>query len=130
MKSRRVLWTLMPLVSILLLVPFAVPTRAHAQGRVSINPRLNTIRRPTVSPYLELLNNQQFGLPSYQTRVRPRLEQRQVNRQQQAQIQRLRSDVARQGTALRAGTDTLRVTGHQSFFMNYSHFFPSLRAQR
>ena len=132
MKSRRDLWILMALIAMLLLVPSAVPTTAHAQ-RPSFNPRLNTLRRPTVSPYLELLNsrnNLNVGVPTYQTRVRPRLEQRQVNRQQQAQIQRLQSDVARQGTARRAGTDELRGTGHQSFFMNYSHFFPSLRPPR
>ena len=130
MKGRRVLLILVALAAVL----FVIPAGAHAQyQRPSVNPRLNTLRRPTVSPYLELLRQGGApiqGLPTYQTRVQPQLQQGRVNRQQQAQIQRLQAQVARQGTLERGGAFELRTTGHRSFFMNYSHFYTGLRTPR
>ena len=114
-----------------LLGPAVAESAAQTGRRPSINPRLNAIRRPTVSPYLELLNtNNRFGLPSYQAYVRPQIEQQAVNRQQQAEIRRLERDIARQGAANRAGSNDVRGTGHRSYFGNYSHYYTGLRLGR
>lgn len=87
------------------------------------------VRRPILSPYLQLLRPQQGPLPNYQNFVEPRLEmerirtdqyeyQRQFTQQlwQQRQAQAVQGFIASQP----------RPTGGAGggTFMNYSHFFP------
>ncbi len=83
--------------------------------------------RPTVSPYLNLVrdSNSSSGLPNYQTLVRPALEQRQRNIQQQRQINRLQTDL---NTTRRAFTRAKEgfQTGHPTRFMTYLHYYPTL----
>lgn len=107
---------------------FGTASQANAQyrdyGRDSF--RSATTRRPTVSPYLRLLEGggSLFSTP-YQSLVRPEIEQRQFNLQQSRQISQLRQQV---NTSLlqnsRNAIGGLRATGHTTFYMNYSHFYP------
>ncbi len=91
-------------------------------------------RRPSVSPYLNLLNNQGSGVPNYQTLVKPALDQRQINFQQQGQIQGLQAQqaqLAQQAQQTRIGNPLLRPTGVHATRMNFARrdgrsFYPAL----
>jgi hypothetical protein len=92
---------------------------------------ISLAKRPTVSPYLNLLlpSAQRTGIPLYQSVVRPQLEQRRANTQQRVAIGQLQQ----QFTGLRAqagGQQTatgIRSTGHTTRFMNFSHYYPGAR---
>ncbi|HEY2841119.1 MAG TPA: hypothetical protein VGJ26_18330 [Pirellulales bacterium] len=81
-------------------------------------------RKPSVSPYLNLLNGGDPNLTNYQSMVRPMVNQNRVNAQQNAQINRLE---AKPPTSGNAGSESMRSTGHQATYRNYSHFYPNLR---
>jgi len=93
----------------------------------SINPLSNAINRPTVSPYLNLLQRSGNGMPTYQTLVRPMVEQRQQAARNAAQIQQLQQDMSASSRAGQVRTtgesQQVRGTGHVSGFMNHMHFF-------
>jgi len=102
---------------------------AHGQRRQAFDSYDH--RRPTTSPYLNLLNNQGNGVPQYQTQVRPQLEQRQVNQQQATAIQGLQQAQALQARETRTGNQLLRPTGHRAGYLNFvrsngSSFYPGL----
>lgn len=103
-----------------------------ALAQVSRNPARSifqkyTTRSPSVSPYLNLLNNNVNGTATpYQSLVRPQLEQQQVNRQQAQSIQNIQSNLHAQARANAGGAGIERGTGHQSVFMNYLHYYPAL----
>ncbi|MDZ4779664.1 MAG: hypothetical protein SGJ19_05380 [Planctomycetia bacterium] len=95
--------------------------------------------RPTVSPYLNLLQPQGGGLPNYQTLVRPAVEQRRQNQDTQRQISQLQSSVAASSAQDQRGETTFRPTGHQTSFSPaygnrtgffYSHYYPTLNGRR
>jgi len=97
--------------------------------------------RPTVSPYLNLLQPQGGGLPNYQTLVRPQIEQRRQNLDTQRQISQLQSTVAQTSMQDQRGETTFRPTGHPTSFSSslgfrqptgfyYSHFYPTLQQRR
>ncbi len=95
---------------------------AFAQGSRSnrgANAR-SRIQRPTVSPYLNLYRQDSQGIPTYQTLVRPQVQQQRVNQVQQTEITQLRSDLANERAA---ATQPLPQTGHVSYFRHYSHFY-------
>ena len=90
--------------------------------------------RPSVSPYLSLLNvsNAVAGLPSYHTAVRPRLEQQrqqQEQMQQQNKLRRLQAQVSsvRRDMQQAQQGNGLFPTGHPTRFGNYLHYFPGLQ---
>lgn len=90
----------------------------------SVNPMANIMNRPTVSPYLNLLNG---GPGNYQSFVRPFAQNQQQLRQQQNQIgglQRGLNQVQQSLQAPTSGDGSLRPTGHTSQYMNYSHYYP------
>ena len=88
-----------------------------------------TLNGPTVSPYLQLLNNQNnFGLGTYQSLVRPQVEQRQAINRQGAELQQLERQ-SRRTSQSRDGA-RLRATGHTTRFFNYSHYYPDLDRRR
>ena len=93
----------------------------------STSPLNNAINRPTVSPYLNLLQRSGNGMPTYQTLVRPMVEQRQQAARNAAQIQQLQQDLSansRAGQVRSTGeSQQVRGTGHVSGFMNHMHFF-------
>jgi hypothetical protein len=86
----------------------------------------NTIRRPTVSPYLNLLMPGTLPGTNYQTLVRPALEQQRINREQEIQMNRLQQQFS---SALQSSTSRpqreqgIRPTGHQAAFFYYSRFY-------
>lgn len=114
-----------------LLVALAMTQVASAQFPAyrppSINPLNNAINRPTVSPYLNLLQRSGNGMPTYQTLVRPMVEQRQQAARNAAQIQQLQQDFSTSSQAGQVRTtgesQQVRGTGHVSGFMNHMHFF-------
>ncbi len=101
-------------------------TVAQAQGPYRPRSRssaLNNLTRPTVSPYLNLLRNDDAFIPNYQTLVRPLVEQRNSsldNRRAIEDLERRPSVAATQGV-LRA--PSLRTTGHTSYFSNTLQYF-------
>ena len=113
-----------------------MPHDAQAQlgspsGFRSIQQRV--LNRPTVSPYLSLLSrdNQQAGLPTYFTRVRPQLEaQRRAQEQdrQNDQLQRLQRQVSQTRRQITQAQRNQGVfpTGHPTRFSNHSHYYPTL----
>jgi len=119
-----------------------LPSNASAQLRPKVQlpnttraptaPNYNTVRqgqqaymrRPSVSPYLNLLNNNGSDVTNYQSLVRPMVNQNRINAQQSAQINRLQ---AKPPTSSNAGSEALRSTGHQSTYHYYSHYYPNLR---
>lgn len=95
----------------------------------------NVLNRPTVSPYLRLLQNN--GNPTsgngtinnvglYQTSVRPQLERRRQTQQTQQQIRQIQGQLNRIQQDFRRPTGGAMSTGHPTRFMSYSHYYPGL----
>lgn len=91
------------------------------------NVNRNAYQRPTVSPYLQLLNNNFIDVPNYQTLVRPQIEQQQINRQQQAELQNVQRQVSQNAAQAAgavsqpAGPSRIRGTGHQTQYLQLLH---------
>ena len=102
-----------------------IPSTAQAQLPFS-----NAVpNRPTVSPYLNLLSQNNPGVSNYLTLVRPQLEAREQQVRQQAQINQIQRQVQRGqpgGVPVR-GSSEIRGTGHETVFMNYLHYYPVRR---
>ena len=82
--------------------------------------------QPTVSPYLNLFNNPN-GIGTYQTLVRPFLQQNDFNTQQsylnnqvQAELNQIRSTSGLGATGASRG---IRPTGQAATYMNLSHYY-------
>jgi hypothetical protein len=92
-------------------------------------PFANVQQAPTTSPYLNLLQRGNTGLPAYQSLVKPQLQQQQDFAKQQQQIQHL----ARQQNKLTSGggltqaargvSTDIRQTGHITTNMDYLHYY-------
>jgi hypothetical protein len=78
---------------------------------------------PTVSPYLNL--TQGGPVTNYQSLVKPLIDQGDAIQRQGSSINRLQQQVSAQ--AYGAGGGGGRGTGHTTFFMNYSHYYPGAR---
>jgi hypothetical protein len=78
---------------------------------------------PTVSPYLNLLqnNNQLNSQPTYQSLVKPLLDQQSAIQRQGNTLQQLQQQQQQQTGGQRAAGRG--QTGHMSYFMNMSHFY-------
>ncbi len=129
--SRTNIWALGLFVAVAIL--WEQPANAQLRGSWLTSPRQFSERylynRPTVSPYLNLLNQQSTtGAPNYFTQVRPLLEQREQARRQTGALQQLQRQVTnvRQDLNRRTGPNAARVTGHPTRFMTYSHYYPTL----
>lgn len=86
--------------------------------------------RPSVSPYLHLLNDRaNDGISNYFTFVQPQIQQRQATIRQQSQINQLQREVQnRPLSALQPrGSQQIRATGHETFYQHTSHYFPARR---
>lgn len=104
---------------------FAASNSASAQF---INPGLNYINsRPTVSPYLNLLNNNSLGFPNYQTLVRPEIDARDAIVRQGASLQQLQQQFRESSGGGRQYAPGQSRTGHGSRYMNYSHYYSGIR---
>ena len=109
---------------------FAFATSAQAQQR-STQRRFEPAR-PTISPYVGLLQSNTGSIPNYFTLVRPRLDQQQFNSQVRA-TERIRSQQIQQLSRSAAGGEPVLQTGKQAGFMQFLHFYPepdSLRRRR
>lgn len=86
-------------------------------------------REPTISPYLNLFRDDEDNdeaVPNYFTLVRPQVEQRQINLQQQRELQRIESRVRTVQYEQEAGTartGPLPATGHGTRFFNTGSYY-------
>ncbi len=104
--------------------------QGYAQKNVSMRTLRSLYNRPTVSPYLNLLQPQGNGLPNYQTLVKPALDQERKNADTQRQIYQLQSAVASNTAQDSRGEATFRPTGHTTTYFYYSHFYPTMTTRR
>ena len=115
------------------------PASRYSQSRNYANRAV--FRNPSVSPYLNLLQNN-AGLtsltPNYQSFVRPQLEARRAAQQSQRQLGQLNQQVGGIQQSLGMGRPTggslLRPTGRQagsagldSYYGNRGHYYQSAR---
>ena len=78
---------------------------------------------PTVSPYLNL--TQGGPITNYQSLVKPLIDQGNAIQRQGSSLSNLQRQVSQQ--AYGGGGGGGRGTGHATFFMNYSHYYPQIR---
>lgn len=96
----------------------------------------NYNRRPTISPYVNLFNNNQGGVNNYFSFVRPMQQQARINRQQYQQQQFLEQQLIQPGMGqpmmapggfqagmLRAGSQGVGQPATAASYFNYSHFY-------
>lgn len=80
------------------------------------------LRRPTVSPYLNLFRRDGGGLPNYYTLVRPQINQQQINTEEALRYQALNNQVAEESRR-RERESELPATGHPVRYRYFSHFY-------
>ena len=87
-------------------------------------PFSNVQPAPTVSPYLNLINNRGTGLPAYQTLVQPLLQQQQ-QQQQINQLQHTTQTLSAGGLTqpAKGASTAIRGTGHVTANMDYLHYY-------
>jgi len=81
-------------------------------------------RAPSVSPYINLIGRN--PVINYFGVVRPELESRKIQAQQYQAIQTLGRQLPG-AEAKSADVWSLPKTGHTSYFMNFSHYYPRTR---
>jgi hypothetical protein len=77
---------------------------------------------PTVSPYLNLLQSNSLGITNYQSLVKPLIDQGNAINRQGNSLNRIQQQINTPSAYGGAGGSS--GTGHTTFFMNYSHFYP------
>ena|SRR5436190_22759203 len=82
--------------------------------------------RPTVSPYLNLLGPNQTVVTSYQTLVRPMIDERDATVRQSANIQQLQQR-QRQARVPGKGSPQDERAVQAARFLNYSHYYGEWR---
>ncbi len=95
---------------------------AAAQGRAIGGGSTNNPNGPTVSPYLNLLQNNNSNITNYQSLVKPLINQNNALQRQGGAIQQLQQQRSYGGGGGYSGG-----TGVHSYFMFYSHYYPSAR---
>jgi hypothetical protein len=86
-------------------------------------------RRPAVSPYMNLLNNNTGLATNYQSLVRPQLEQQNFNARSASAIKGLQRQAYQskdRSASTTEGNIKMRGTGHVASRENYSHFYPQM----
>jgi hypothetical protein len=85
-------------------------------------------RRPAVSPYMNLINNNTGVATNYQSLVRPQLEQQNFNAKSASAIKGLQRQAASstRSASSHEGNMKMRGTGHTAARENYSHYYPQL----
>jgi hypothetical protein len=108
-------------------IALAAASEVRGQGQLPFSNL--PANRPTVSPYLQLLNQQTPGVSNYFTLVKPQIEARRELVQQQYQIDRLQHQVnrARPAGLPVQGSKEIRGTGHETVYLNYLHYYPVRR---
>jgi len=101
-------------------------TSAFSQTRRSDVQRYQPAR-PTLSPYVGLLQGNRGAIPNYYTMVRPQLEQRTFNQQLQATARVQSLDI--QTLTSSEDSSPRRVqTGKSAGFEQYLNYYPTLPA--
>lgn len=103
---------------------------ANAQYKPQSRPFDTQSRRPSVSPYMNLVNNNNAGASTnYQSLVRPQVDQQNFNSHSASAIKNLQRSAdspARSKSTGDGGNAKLRSTGHAAVRQNYSHYYPTL----
>jgi len=109
----------------------SVASESRAQFQDFARRSLLQNRRPTVSPYLNLVNSG-GGAQNYFTLVRPALEQRQRNIQSDTRFRQLQQNL--QAVSSRRAQPQqpqgIRPTGAPSTYLWYGNFYPRLSVRR
>jgi len=114
------------------LFAIAFASESMAQRMSQRVPNYN--RRPTISPYINLFNNNQGGVNNYFSFVRPMQQQTQFNNQQVAQNRMLERQMTQpfmnttsggqqQFDMLRTGSQGIGQPSTAATYFNYSHFY-------
>jgi len=107
----------------------AFASTASAQYKGKQRPFDTSARRPSVSPYMNLINNNTGAATNYQSLVRPQIDQQNLNAQNASAIKNLQRSQASSSKGSKStaeGNIKLRATGHAASRENYSHFYPGL----
>lgn len=92
---------------------------AGATDALAQRPQRYQPSRPTVTPYLNLLRNNNSPLPNYYSLVRPQFNQQALNQQQQTVLLNQQRQIqGLQAGLLRGPQSQGPVTGNASWFMN------------
>lgn len=112
---------------------FAITLASESMAQRMSQRTPNYNRRPTVSPYINLFNNNQGGVNNYFSFVRPMQQQARFNDQQAAQNRFLDRQVnqpftnttsgGQQFGMLRQGSQGIGQPSSASTYFNYSHFY-------
>jgi hypothetical protein len=106
------------------LIALALAAEAHAQGTLPTPPGVAPyLNRPTVSPYLNLLQRNTNPAINYYGIVRPEFQFRRTINQLASQVQEAQADI----NTGQAGA--VFQTGHPVQFMNLSHFYAGGQGQ-
>ena len=98
-------------------------TGAEAQG-----PDLRPFRRPTTSPYLNLLQRNGAGIGfNYYRSVKPEFEFRRAYEQQYQTLRRIDRRLQQQEQRIQSLNSQFGPTGHTTSFLNYGGYYPRTR---
>lgn len=121
-------------------ITFAVCVESSEAQRIP-----NYSRRATVSPYINLFNNNQGGVNNYFSFVRPMQQQARINQQQFSRDQFLQQQITQPtmmqpsmatggmnggNGMLRAGSQGIGQPSTAASYFNYSHFYTMPRTMR
>lgn len=108
---------LLALTVLAIAIVAVVPNVASAQG--FYRGSSDSPNGPTVSPYMNLLQSNAFGVTNYQSLVKPLIDQGSAIRNQGRAINQVQQQ-------LYSGAGGA-PSGRGSRFMYYSHFYPNMR---
>lgn len=114
MKPKRQLATAFAMMFVI-----GVATSSLSAQQQGTTRRDDSLTRPPVSPYLDLLRRDTGALPAYQAFVRPRLDFQQRQSIQSRAIRQLQQ----QTTANAQSINRIRPTGQGGYFNNYLHYY-------
>jgi hypothetical protein len=108
--------------AILALLSLAETASAQYPSMMDRKP-IRADRRPAVSPYFELLNDDRSLESSYFRRVRPELEFRRANENIYRSMGAMQQQMQQQGAMISGLGSGLGATGHSTMFMNTGGYF-------
>ena len=106
-----------------------------AEAQQLLSPRIggysqvqpSEMANPVINPFLLLTDAGQSGLLNYQTLIQPIQQQRQIALQQNNSIQQLQQQSrGAQASPTKRPGQSVRDTGHETRYLNYSHYFNSV----
>lgn len=110
--------------------PTPVQPKAPAAPRPARGkPFQGAINDPAVSPYMNMYRNEtnSNGLPNYFSLVRPQMEQLEANRQQAAELQKLRSQVQNLSSGGGSGAPQSPSMGGSAHYMDTAQFYRGMK---